>query len=502
MAYTKTSFICLMLMFYMGYFHFGRKRLPLKSTSCFNAYFISATIVTLFDYITLITVNKLDVVPLFINNLVHTIYILSINVMMYFLYMYVQSYIKRHHVLNKKIEILQTIPMWITSIMIIVLPVSYVQGKYTNYSSGLKVYSLYLAVIFYNVMLIWYALRFAKVLEREKRIAIVATIPLFLLVSSISLLFPEALIVVLYVVLSATGLLLTGENMDKYTDKQTSMFNQYALEIVAEEFLALKKHRVAVIFSISEMDHMNPTISWKSYLGVMKQLQDYCSKEFHRQVYRIGDNGFVLLEISKATANESAGKIMNYAKSTFPGFDMQYSVLSLTEHDSYEEFMADIADICMDALNKAANFDFLTGIRNRNSFEKIITTLRNDNVDAYYILADVNNLKQTNDILGHSAGDNLLQSVAKIFKDSVKEKGWVFRLGGDEFVILLKDLNISAFLESLETNKKAYDKETLFPISFAIGYSLLSNPDCTEKADKMMYENKRKMKEKMGTSLF
>ena len=52
MAYTKTSFICLLLMIYMGYFHFSKNQLPLKRTFYFNFYFLSAIIVTLFDYIT------------------------------------------------------------------------------------------------------------------------------------------------------------------------------------------------------------------------------------------------------------------------------------------------------------------------------------------------------------------------------------------------------------------------------------------------------------------
>ena len=502
MAYTKTSFICLLLMIYMGYFHFTRKRLPLKTTLYFNSYFITATIVTLFDYITLITVNRMDVVPAFINNFVHTIYILSINIMIYFLFMYVQCFVKRNLALSKTAKILQTFPMHITSAMILVLPVTYVQGKYTNYSSGPKVYSLYLAVVFYNLVVLWYSLRFTKELEREKRIAIMATVPIFILVSSISILYSEALIVVLHVVLSATSLLLTGENMEKYTDRKTGMFNQYALETVSDEFLALKKHRVAAVFFFNEMDFLTTTPSRKSYLSTMKQLQDFCIKEFHRQVYRIGDNGFVLLETSKATANDSAQKILDFADTLDLRFKIQYSTLNLSEHNNSDDFMTNVTTICREALNQAANFDFLTGIRNRNSFEKIITALRNDEVDAYYIIADVNNLKQTNDILGHSAGDTLLQTVAKVFKEAVKEHGWVFRLGGDEFVILLKDFDISTFLEELEIIKRSHDADTLFPISFALGYGKILDPDGMEHADQMMYENKKKMKEKMGLSIF
>ena len=502
MAYTKTSFICLLLMIYMGYFHFSKNQLPLKRTFYFNFYFLSAIIVTLFDYITLITVNRMNVVPSFINNLAHTIYILSINIMMYFLYMYVQSFVKRNLVLNKRTKILQTLPMLVTSALILVLPITYTQGKYTNYSIGPKVYSLYITVMFYNVLLLWYSFKFTKELEREKRIAIVATVPIFVIVSSVSIIYPEALIVILHVVLSAISLLLTGENTEKYTDNKTGMFNQYALETLSDEFLAFKKHRVAAVFSFNETDFMSTTPSRKFYLSTMKLLQAFCVKEFRRQVYRIGDNGFVLLETSKATANDSAKKILDYADTLNLNFNIQYSILSLSEHNNSDDFMTNVTTICREALNQAANYDFLTGIRNRNSFEKVVTALRNNNVDAYYIIADVNNLKQTNDILGHSAGDTLLQTVAKVFKETIKEQGWAFRLGGDEFVILLKDLDISTFLEELEITKKKYDADTLFPISFALGYGKILDPDGMENADQMMYENKKKMKEKMGFSIF
>ena len=82
------------------------------------------------------------------------------------------------------------------------------------------------------------------------------------------------------------------------------------------------------------------------------------------------------------------------------------------------------------------NFDILTGVRNRNSFEKYLSQMRRENKDAYYFIIDVNNLKEANDVLGHSAGDELLQSVAHLLRDTVNKDGIVFRQGGDEFAIL------------------------------------------------------------------
>ena len=80
--------------------------------------------------------------------------------------------------------------------------------------------------------------------------------------------------------------------------------------------------------------------------------------------------------------------------------------------------MSKIVDTCINAINKMAKYDFLTGVYNRNMFEKELAKQKEAGIDAYYLLADLNNLKETNDILGHSAGDELLQTAARLLVDT------------------------------------------------------------------------------------
>lgn len=497
MAYTKTSFVCLLLILYMGVFYFSKKHLPVKSAKIFSKYYFSALTVVLFDFITLCTVNLMDVVPPAINTIAHIIYMLAINLMLYYMFVYEQSLLGKQFKPSKRLKFLQTLPLNITSVLIVVLPLNYVEGLYTNYSMGPKVYSLYACAIIYNIVLLYYGVRYYRYLQKEQRTALLASVPIFFIVTVVSIVFPEGLLVIVYVILSAVGLLMSSENTEKYIDKQTGMFNQYALGIVIREFMEDKTPSAAAIFSLSESEAQNSTIDWRSYITLLEKLQQFCIKEFNHQVYRIGDNGFILLANSEESIQKYASQIVTYTQETCNNnLQVEYNTVFLSDYTDSDDFMSQMIDICVEAINKSANFDFLTGTRNRNSFEKFINQLKNDKVDVYYFIADVNNLKDTNDVLGHSAGDELIQAVARLLCDAVGNDGWVFRQGGDEFAVLWKGSDADSFMELLQHKTQLLNKSRTVPVSFATGYGKLLDSNGMEDADKMMYENKAKMKAK------
>ena len=68
--------------------------------------------------------------------------------------------------------------------------------------------------------------------------------------------------------------------------------------------------------------------------------------------------------------------------------------------------------------------------------------------------------------------------------------------GGDEFAVLWKGSDADSFMELLQHKTQLLNKSRTVPVSFATGYGKLLDSNGMEDADKMMYENKAKMKAK------
>lgn len=102
--------------------------------------------------------------------------------------------------------------------------------------------------------------------------------------------------------------------------------------------------------------------------------------------------------------------------------------------------LSDILAVRVDRVNAEeykSEHDALSGLYNRTKYEKMRSEYAGyENICVIYI--DVNNLKKTNDINGHEAGDALIVHAAEklAFWNNI---GDAYRMGGDEFMIVLAD---------------------------------------------------------------
>lgn len=89
----------------------------------------------------------------------------------------------------------------------------------------------------------------------------------------------------------------------------------------------------------------------------------------------------------------------------------------------------------------AADHDAMTRLPNRVAFgdrlERAIAAAKRDRTTVALVLFDVDHLKETNDGIGHDAGDLLLRTLASRLQQVFGPQCTVGRLGGDEFAAIL-----------------------------------------------------------------
>ncbi|WP_062017124.1 bifunctional diguanylate cyclase/phosphodiesterase [Aureimonas sp. AU4] len=92
-------------------------------------------------------------------------------------------------------------------------------------------------------------------------------------------------------------------------------------------------------------------------------------------------------------------------------------------------------------IERMANTDSLTGLRNRFSFnQRLVDACREPEGRPFSLLSfDIDNFKSVNDSLGHGVGDELLLRVAERLRRLLGSEGIIARFGGDEFLVILPE---------------------------------------------------------------
>jgi len=143
--------------------------------------------------------------------------------------------------------------------------------------------------------------------------------------------------------------------------------------------------------------------------------------------------------------------------------------------------------------------DALTGLYNRNYFEReILRYINEDIVNVGMVICDIDGLKLVNDTMGHAEGDNYIRITANILRSCFNEYDIIARIGGDEFAVLIRDINEEKINEIKAKVKKManeYNDGSHIPVSISIGYAILSDNtktinDIYKEADDYMYREK------------
>jgi diguanylate cyclase (GGDEF)-like protein len=110
----------------------------------------------------------------------------------------------------------------------------------------------------------------------------------------------------------------------------------------------------------------------------------------------------------------------------------------------HSQTMTEAAEHATLAMAFKAECDFLTGLPNRalltDRLAQAIALAQRHRKRVALMYLDLDHFKDINDSLGHSVGDQLLQSAARRLEACVRHSDTVSRHGGDEFVVLLSEI--------------------------------------------------------------
>ena len=245
-------------------------------------------------------------------------------------------------------------------------------------------------------------------------------------------------------------------------------------------------------------------INGKRYLRFMRPLKvdSGCMRCHAQQGYQVGDiRGGISESVPIAPLEENAQSsvqslwfahiLLGAAGFMGLGLTMRLVTTSIKKQAQAEQ-----------ELLFASTHDALTGLFNRTYFEGVLESLKIGANPFTILVADVDNLKQTNDQHGHHSGDEVLRAAAQVLKSSLRGEDVLARTGGDEFVAILPgvdDAMAKRILERVQSNLTEFEN-TVPPHNLSISIGMATaRPDQSVSetlrlADQAMYSEKYERK--------
>jgi len=168
-----------------------------------------------------------------------------------------------------------------------------------------------------------------------------------------------------------------------------------------------------------------------------------------------------------------------------------------------EKELEEEVEIRTKQLKELAEKDSLTGCLNHKSlFAVLDETIANSKKNGFVVaMMDIDNFKKVNDKYGHPKGDEVIEKVAEVIKNSLRDDDIVGRYGGEEFLAIMPSITKKQSERIAERIRKNIEnlvfEPEIFNVTISIGVVLYKNENAIQlvnRADKLMYEAKKKGK--------
>lgn len=207
------------------YFSAGKKHTLLHQT--FSALLIVTLIHLAFDGTTIYTVNHLETVPVFLNDVLHRIFIGTMVLAVYLFYKYIAILVEEESGKPRCLDVPANVFLVIAELGAMLLPVHYAVTEEGNYSDGIHAGVCYVSMAFYLFLCVWMLLGNWKRIDKKKKLAIGIALVIEVCVSLLQAFNPTWLISGMGLTLMTLSFYLTLENPDilraELTEQKLSM---------------------------------------------------------------------------------------------------------------------------------------------------------------------------------------------------------------------------------------------------------------------------------------
>ncbi len=207
------------------YFSAGRKSTPLHRT--FSVLLVVALIHLVLDGVTVYTVHHLEIVPRFLNDAVHRLFLGSMVLVIYLFYKYIAVLVAEETGKPRRLDRSARIFLAVAELGNFLLPISYTVTPEGNYSSGLYMLVPYWGVAFYLLLCAGLLAVNWRQIDQKKKLAIGSALLIEVTVCAMQWLNHTWLISGMGITLMTLSFYLTLENPDilraELTEQKMSM---------------------------------------------------------------------------------------------------------------------------------------------------------------------------------------------------------------------------------------------------------------------------------------
>lgn len=210
----RMEIACFFVIMIMSIIYFSAKRKSTKIHTTFSLIMILSMVHLIFDAATVYTVNHMEVVPEWVNEGLHRLFIGTMVILFYLFYRYIVLMIEEETEKKQKFSWLFSSILIMAIIGTVVLPIYYMETDRGNYSYGPAAYMSYFSVGVHLVGVVILLLINWKKIHPKKKIGISAALILEIILAFYQVIHPLALMSGMGIMLINLAFYLTIQNPD------------------------------------------------------------------------------------------------------------------------------------------------------------------------------------------------------------------------------------------------------------------------------------------------